>query len=251
MKPGSKFFTPPLSSRDRELFLRCLGLDALKVFFLETTGHCILRSLEVTGASLMPRLDPMTLDTSLASLSPLLWLKDPPSHLKLQPAQPTCSLWEELFPYPFSLFPLAFHRDTNDSLEIRPVDLKEALSYLMSALLQLESHLSATELGFLWMRRSGVELPLLFHFVRGKRVRLGVAPHLAELGTDPVTLKASLGTQVSLLRLDWEEDAQPGLSSASTSIRKAASTLQKLLDSCGKTSTGGSPRHSMTDELQL
>jgi hypothetical protein len=39
-----------------------------------------------------------------------------------------------------------------------------------------------TEVGFLWVKNGAVRFPLLFHFVRRKRVRLGSSPNLYDIG---------------------------------------------------------------------
>jgi len=185
MKGFSKCLTPSLTVADREAVQTALGLGDWSYFFLEITGKWVVRAWDVNGISAVPKLVPMTFNSWLEARE----LKDKPTfavHYEgfqpvPTPAQRPLTLWEELFPYPLSALSLAFSPRAGRRLEVFPSEAREELEKLGKALERLEQVISNTELSCLWLIGPAVDLPVLFHYVRRRRVRVGIAPYLAPL----------------------------------------------------------------------
>ena len=76
---------------------------------------------------------------------------------------------------------MAFSPRAGRRLEVFPTEARAELEKLGRALERLEQAISQTELSCLWLIGPTVDLPVLFHYVRRRRVRVGIAPYLAPL----------------------------------------------------------------------
>ena len=114
MKALSRFFTPPLSRRDRETFYLCLGFGEFEYYFLEACGPLVLRAKRMQGLT-----GTTLLSATLAgapSLSPLVMRRYDSQQLPEESVQRSLSLWEEVFPYPFSLIGRLFAEDSKNEI---------------------------------------------------------------------------------------------------------------------------------------
>ena len=82
---------------------------------------------------------------------------------------------------------------------------------MWQALTELEERMSHTEVSCLWVKGVRSELPVLFHFVRKKRIRVGTDAHLYGLSEKykngvltPELLQEHFGTRAAFFYLDSE-----------------------------------------------
>jgi hypothetical protein len=233
MKALSKFFTPPLTREDRDAFYRCLGLGAFEFFFVETFGPLTVRAISMHGLRRRALLSLGTIEGGL----PVLRLEHPAQQLPEEPIQLPRTLWEEVFPYPFSLMGRLFGPQADAGLTLTPPSTKAQLKLLWEAFNRLEEAMAATEVSCLWIRGGPtgdpVELPILFHHVRRRRVRVGTAPHLLELGGSyrrgtltPDALREHFGTHSAFFYLGLE-----GLGTGPDLIPSLVDRLLRVLSS--------------------
>lgn len=240
MKPLSKFFTPPLSDDDRSLFFRCLGFTDMRYRLLETCGTIVLRAKHYQGLEGQALLG--TVAALQSSPEPLLLRRHAMQSLTEEPLHRPPSLWEELFPYPFSLVGRLFEEEPDRQLQLTPPALKTQLKLLWDALQSLETRMSETEVSCLWLRggsaEAPLELPILFHYVRKKRIRVGTAPSLRDMGETyrrgllgDEALWEHFGTQSAFYYLGLE-----GLSSGPDFIPSLVDRILRMLEAGEKPS---------------
>jgi hypothetical protein len=126
---------------------------------------------------------------------------------------PNESFGASLFPFPFSLIGLALSATPKEGVTLFPVAFENDAKRLWQALERLEQRLSEGEIGFLWIANGAKRFPLIVHTVRQKRVRIGTARQLEEVGrayeegnlTDEM-MHAYFPTRVSFVPLTLSED---------------------------------------------
>jgi hypothetical protein len=186
VRPSSKFFTPCLTAAHRVSFFRCLGLSHYAFRYFEVSGKHVLSASVFDRSKIEVRLTPSTSEEWLKERNichlPVITLHHPSGELAHLATQSQRSIWEEVFPPPFSTVIFGLGKSDLRQVEIYPDPAKLPLLALAKALSSLEERMKEAEVGFLWVRNGAVRFPLLFHFVRRKRVRLGSSSFLFDVG---------------------------------------------------------------------
>ncbi len=206
----NKLLTPPLAVDDRYRFLETWGLGEFFYRFGELTQDLVLRQVDYLGRQSQPLLTHLRTDEWRALL-----VADPTPCIEkrysspLNPAElpAETSLWEETFPYPFSLLPVAVS-PIHSSLSASPPTFSEIALRTCAAFARLEQFLSGSEVGILWLCRGEARFPLLLHSVRKKRLRVGTGEFLMSIGRSfeshgltPDSLFSQFGTAVNFIQV--------------------------------------------------
>lgn len=205
----SKYFTPALEAHNRLALSKMLGLNQF-----------VFRLNEVSGGQKL-------LMQNWSELGPQTLIDNPPLTDKAQPAttlSEVCvehlTLFEEdsgldnnsaffsqILPYPYSLF---FRSDTrNLKLTFTPESFLFKVMELRKVIGNFEQQLANFEISVLWIRGTETSLPLLFHFVRRRLVRVGTMSSLHDLTSNfvrgkltPAFLREFFGTQSAFHELN-------------------------------------------------
>jgi hypothetical protein len=215
-KISSKYFTPPLTRAEKDVFYACLGLSELSFRFIELAGDQLLRGRCVGSAPTKVMLD---LPKNFSNQSPQPFevvVHYPKETLLVKPIRERSTLWEEVFPSPFNRLSALFERDDTVHIEVRPEEFLNQLKAWSSALALFEERMSMTELSCLHVKGPEFSCSLLFHFVRHRLVRVGAAGFLGELAEkyekrelDARFLRDSFGTSVTFFCFEPPRDVEP------------------------------------------
>lgn len=213
MRPMSKFFTPPLLETDRRALYQFLGLENFGFFFVEKLGDLVLSHRRVRGGTLVPLLEtPAEKNFDADGTLPTFTLEYTSYPPPVQAIGRTTGLWEDLFPFPFSR--LIGSPESNPRV-VGPASATAALRKLYDAISNLEEQMAQTELSLLWAKRGEARFPVLVHYVRYRRVRLGTSPELLARVSDwekrqaPISeLESQFGTRLDFLPLTIEATPQ-------------------------------------------
>lgn len=185
----SKYFTPPLTSGDRVRLERSLLLGAMPWALEESCGGQVLRRWSSEEGPIWDKPEATSTEFDFAVMGP---------QLHCSPFRETRDLWRELLSHPYRSVP-------NDAPEAR---------LLGEAWASTEAALSAFELSLVWAGSSGSGIPLLFHFVRRRCIRLGTTESLEEIGQkclsgewDSNALQAHFGTRTGFFHWQGAEPA--------------------------------------------
>ena len=194
MRTLSKYFTSSLTSEERESLFNSLGLAELEYEFVECAGNAILSRCK-PGIKKEVFLEPALLSELLAQPQqyPRVFFRHPPGHLSIE--APCPSFWNQIFPFPFCMLRFL----NTEVLEVSPASFHDQLCGLRDAFLALEMKMAESEANVLSVK--GLNLVLVFHFVRRKLIRVGVHPGLSPLPEEPKALGEIFGTKVGLFCL--------------------------------------------------
>ena len=225
----------------------------LDFMFVEMSGTLVLRARQFVGAEAEALLLPVSLEPNDpgTEYERLLVARHPNQLLEITPIQKVTTLWEEIFPYPFNLIGTQFAGGQGPQLIIWPQTWKQELISLWEALAELEERMSHTEVSCLWVKGVRNELPVLFHFVRRKRIRVGTDPHLYGLSEKyksgaltPQSLQEHFGTRAAFFYLDLK-DGPPCLSLPGLVAKLRAMLLEP------RTAVIPAPSPAFTPSLEL
>lgn len=186
----SKYFTPPLTSEDRQRLAHALRLGENPWVLEESCGGQVLRRWSSTEGPSWGRRENGFHEFDFAALGP---------QLHCVPFRESRELWRELLPHPF--------RSVADS--------SPSAAGLAQVWASMEAALSAFELSLVWVGEASSGVPLLFHFVRRRCIRLGTTESLQEIGQkclsgewSPHELQGHFGTRTGFFH--WEASEGPG-----------------------------------------
>lgn len=190
MKDFSRYFTPSLTPEDRRLIGQALGLEGAPWSMEESCGGQLLRRW--TGEAGPCWSKPAEGDTAL-DLGTL------GHHLPVHPFLESQPLWRDLLPFPFRALP----PDSSDAI------------LLGEAWNEAEGRLASFELSLVWIGPAETGIPLLFHYVRRRCVRLGTTDSLKEIGLrclqgdwESAELQAHFGTRTGFFH--WKTEVLRG-----------------------------------------
>lgn len=228
-----RYCVTKISQREKQHFLQVAGFHSFRFFFLEVSGESILRALEVRGTHCSVQLEPVTLsqmkEFSRSYPDPILFLQSPEgaSPSSLRTFNENATLWEEICPFPFSLFARYFN-SAEGGVHISPDPIRQAFSQLFSALQCLETKMAETELSILWFHSPEQEIAFLCHYVRKRRLGVGTSAELLQIAKDfseggltKNKLFEMFGTQTSFFNVDLSENT------AENPILRISAALEK------------------------
>ncbi|MBI4404692.1 MAG: hypothetical protein HY537_11050 [Deltaproteobacteria bacterium] len=174
----SRLFSSPLQDVQRASLYRSLGLHLFRFMFLETCGGSVLRATLPEGKDSLPTIElPESIERWAAEAkkqnAALLVLEYPLDKPAIRSLQHEKTLWEELFPYPFSQLAFLGADRYWPTVSVQPVEIEAAIEGLAVAVGVLEREIAKSEVSCLFVRSPLDELCLAFHYVRGKRVWAG------------------------------------------------------------------------------
>lgn len=175
MRVSSKFFTPPLSDASRWALLNSLGLSHFNFQVAEVWEEKVLSVKRFCGERSVVLLDGLDTAGLARNISeqetPLAIFRHSKSALGSDTVCRERSLWGDLFPSPLNRFqdPLP-----DIELEFFPHSFGVQLEKVAKFLLELEKLLSSAEFSLLEIRKEGRSDTLCFHYVRGRRMRVGL-----------------------------------------------------------------------------
>jgi hypothetical protein len=205
----SKYFTPALVAADKQRILEMVGLKNTVFQLAEKTGQntVMIQTWSEKGSL-----------TQISDLSAVGEISGPdvsmPQVSVNYVAANVASLengsqravFEQILPYPYNMF---FGEKRPDyEILFAPDDFMSKIGALRAAAIKLEQELSKFELGVLWIRGKECSLPLLFHFVRKKLIRVGTLSTLGLLTEKfekqqltPMDLRQFFGTNAAFFEL--------------------------------------------------
>ena len=205
MKSLSKFFTPPLYESDRREIYRKFGLESLEYFYTEKWGDQLLSRRLCLGGKITPRLNPPIGE----SFKPQVTVHHRFHPPYVEPLNRGLSFWEDLFPFPFNRLALLFLNNTDFNIEVSRSEFTAQLRRLWGSLQRLEDQMAQTEISLLDIRSHSEHFPLLVHYVRYRRVRVGTSEPLKQLirdwshnGSPEGELEKYFGTRVDYYPLN-------------------------------------------------
>jgi hypothetical protein len=182
----SKYFTPLLTSEDRARIGRALGLEAKSWTLEESCGGQVLRRWQAGTGPIWGRPEGTSFDFDLGSLGP---------QLQIVPFRQAGELWRDFLPFPFRSIP-------TESDAARDLTIAWGVA---------ESALASFELSLVWVGDE-TGIPLLFHYVRRRCIRLGTAESLVEIGNyclsgewDSAALLSHFGTRTGFFHWSIRE----------------------------------------------
>lgn len=203
----AKYFTPPLNDFDRKRLFASLGLANLEFIYVETLSKVLLQIIEVKGTDQTHILRPAVFEELSQAFGeiPIVHYRHGSSHyLDQRSISATPTLWEVLFPFPFNQL-------SSSQVQILPEAWANGIRKLYGSLAELENKMSETELSCLWVQGVSESMPILFHYVRKRRVRVGTCKQLESLRDEFLAghlsselLKSRFGTQTSFFFLSLE-----------------------------------------------
>jgi len=245
----SKYLTPPLSNKDRWTFYQAMGLDQLTYLFVETGEKHIFSAKKVEGQRLTPSLEPRSPDgiatwAAKAGL-PVVCVCHGATALPTYSPFAEQTLWETLFPHPFSTLGISAS-DASVATEAFPLAFACTVDHLQKAFQRLEKIVAEFEVSFLWVKpENRPPFPLLFHYVRRKRIRVGTSPLLSQLGRQHENmgknsreLIESFGTRCLWIPLSLSEPQ------SSDPLENLAIKLEQSLDAISASVGNQAPRAS-------
>lgn len=254
----SRYFTPPMSSAQRWLFLEMTLLSHLPIQFKEVNEAqelYIQESLEGKVRSLSPR---GYRETNPTLREVRIQVNDWSNTQKTGSAT-SQSYFFEVAPYPFNLLFLSKNcgLGTKSLLDFSPNDFAAQIDAFGRAVKRLETEMEESELCLLWVKRDEARLPLLFHFVRRRLVRVGSLPELLDIGLkfdrgmlQPEDLRQFFGTQTNLFSLDFSRTYLeiPSLSALQNCWERTLNEPEFRVKALLPTT---SPSHSIYPDLEL
>ena len=220
---NSRFFTPQLTAKDKRALFDILGFTKCPYVFLESEGGLLLQALEFGSSGETFHMHWWTvgdweIDASFAARS-CIHLKHDREQLGVVSSVAERSLWEDIFPFPFSLAARAFTK-ADLQVELAPDSFRE-YCYQLWCSLNIFEQMGDAEVVVLWVRSGMERFALLFHRVRRKRVRVGTLDRLYELGRaydnkdlSKQKLRDFFGTSAIFCALDAPEVSEHELISA-------------------------------------
>lgn len=194
MRDFSRYHTPPLTPEDRGRLGQALGLETHPWHLEESCAGQVLRRWTGSSGPSWARPSGPGTDFDFATLGP---------GLKIFPFRQQVELWRDLLPFPFRALPA----------EAAETQLLGDVWSLM------EAALAGFELSLVWVGNAEAGIPLLFHFVRRRCVRLGTVETLKEIGLhclrgewDASALQSHFGTRTGFFH--WSTEGQPPASAA-------------------------------------
>jgi hypothetical protein len=188
---SSLYFTPPLAAHEKRALYEAMGLGDLRYYYFEVLDGLILQGLRCERGQNVPLLEPADLDSLAAFVPaaplPALVAKHPGQQLHIDPSNRPLDLFEELFPFPFSVVGARLNVPTGLSVKICSSEFAGRVAALLESFQRLEEFMTRQEVTFIWIKGNGPDelaprFPLLFHYVRGRRIRVGTSGRLWELG---------------------------------------------------------------------
>ncbi len=217
MMPFSRFFSKELGERERIQIYNLMGLGDFSYLFVETAGDLIVSAREIQKGQSFCRLQPTRWSEIIPDReSPVLRRDSAPHHMASSSQLGTAqSLWEELFPFPFSLLGEKY-RGQGEGLSIHPTEFFGKFAELWETLKALEEAFAKTEINCLMLKGTHGSVPLLFHYVRGKCLRVALCEELAgwaeaaETGQlDRRQLRSEFGTSATYVHLNVSDISGP------------------------------------------
>lgn len=209
----SRYFTPALSSKDKDRVLTLLGIKKL-VFRLveECLNKRVITQLwfESGSQTIISEESAQQLPGEILECLPEeiseVCVSHGDLHCESGFLNSNQSFFEQLLPYPHGLF--FSHQKLGYKLNFSPAEFALEIHSLQCAVKQLESLLSEFELSILWLQDSHDSFPLLCHFVRKKLIRVGTVPTLLSLCDSfekgiltPVELRQFFGTNAAFFHV--------------------------------------------------
>jgi hypothetical protein len=174
-----KNFTSPLSLASRFTFLSLTNLSEVEVDIFEICEKWVL------GASRFRGVKKSLLSLSPTDVSDLADIKSSPSRptfvfnhldgLARTSCFPQLSLWDELLPPQWVRFATVFRKETGYVAEVFPIEFANKLKDLWDAFNRFDAFLSGHELTHLEVQAGEYSLPLVFHYLNGRRLEVGVS----------------------------------------------------------------------------
>jgi hypothetical protein len=208
----SKYFTPTLAASDKERVLEITGIKKTVFQLIEKTELNTLMIQNWSESGSLTQISDLSPAEQNGTRAPINVPQVSVSYL----AASTTTLetgvqlgvFEQILPYPYNLF---FGEKRPDyEIRLAPDDFVSKLEALRAATHKLESELSKFELSVLWFRGSNCSLPLLFHFVRKKLIRVGTLATLTQLTEKferqqliPSDLRQFFGTNAAFFELNF------------------------------------------------
>jgi hypothetical protein len=242
MSMNSLYFTPPLSEIQKHSLYRVFGLDRLNYLFFEILEDTVLQAFRVESGQATVLLEPLewknASEENRDPAFPTVILKHRATQLDIRRSVSHKTIGEELFPYPFSELFRNAEGNSGLTVQIQSPLFSKGVTDLKRGLEQLESKIKGCEVTLIWVKSVEGSFPLLFHYVRGRRIRVGSSERLWELGTrfDAGELTAEemrpiFGTQVAAFRIcmgsdvasDPLETLNQGLDAALVSLSEVSS----------------------------
>ncbi len=173
-----RYFTPSLIDEDRYDFYDFLGLAEFRYIFIESYKNIIIRKSKVCGTNVS--IDFWNDERINEDIYIINFYNNDGSFIRRNILEET-SIWEELFPAPFSQLALGFRDYNKFKLETTPPELLLDLELLYAALKDLEKKLCAFEVSLVkFISENKGERAFIFHYVRKKRQRIGNANNIYE-----------------------------------------------------------------------
>lgn len=213
MKTGSKYFTPPLNARERASVQRMLGFDRIPSVLVERLAgkSCLARAIHSSTSALVTTGDePIVHWLSSGEFHLAVVLDHEGSRFSLGhpiTGAPNPTVWESIAPFPFSLLGTS----QPFKLTVMPESAKSILDDLIGAVSRLHTWMLDQEATVVWIRSGEHRFPLLFHFVRGRIVRVGTGEKFSELGQkweqgelDDAALSLAMGTRARFVSINLD-----------------------------------------------
>lgn len=206
----SKYFTPVLGDEEKSVITRILGLNKLSFKLVEKLGDQELLVQYWTPAGKTTKVSGALVDGSCEGSSQSLSREIIIHHLNLirdLKEEDSLGLLGRVVSYPYSEI---FRSDSSaNRLEFAPSDFSQNLQRLKQIVFDFEALMAKHELCVLWIRSSEENIPLLFHFVRKRLIRVGTMSALKDLTESfrtrqlkPSDLKQFFGTHAAFFELD-------------------------------------------------
>jgi hypothetical protein len=166
----------PFSDESRAAWLALTGLSKIEFDILEVCDRLVLSAKRYRGQKVSTRLNPLSagqlVDISQSNLRKTLVMTHPGPSLYRHPSHPAVSLWEELFPAPWSQWVPLFRSQNGISVRAFPADFEKKLQELWLCFERIDDLLRARDLSCLCFTREEFSLPILFHYIRGRRIQV-------------------------------------------------------------------------------
>lgn len=228
-----RYFTSKLTLEDRRKILRVLGLGQYRFLLFELSGEIILRALETVGSQTSSLLEPLGISDAKKFVEaypfPVLSLQysEGGRQLTQRPVNESLSLWEEILPFPFSLFSKHFY-SAEKNPAIYPERTWEDLQALFHVLQLFEEKMAETELSVVWLHSAGEEVAFVTHYVRKRRLHVGTSSVLNDLVTEfrhgtltPDMLFETFGTQAAFFKVDLTAESSDPILKLTEAFHKA------------------------------
>ncbi len=219
---------PVLDAPTRQWVFALMSLEKLSYRLTETVENLVLRERDVVDGKIVHRVG-----NSPSIDFPVLRIDYAPRRLLTQERER--SLWNALFPRPFSTLEAFFVPKDGARTNAEPASFLAQLENLHQTLAQLQEKLCHTELSCLYLTDQDMSLPLLLHFSKHRLMGAEAATSLTEwdgqVREDKLsreTLQNVFGTPTSFARLDLSTREGDGLTSLLTALKHTLTAETRL-----------------------